>query len=439
VSDRLWAASQLSDHPDVCQALVEGVGVPRDRLRADVLKRIGEATIGEPFVLTHRDVLRVEMSLNGVVAGESSEPTAEVTGLQAITARALGALPEPPETDMLVGPLVVRGARTIVVGDTGHGKTTFSFQLAGAVLNGSDMLGYHGCGTGPVLIIDLEQGLRSIKRVLRETRLADRDDVLFVRTPDGLSLDSDQQQRAELAGVIARHRPALVIVDPYYKAHRGDVNEERPIVDLMRYLDALRTEHNFALILPAHPRKDPLSKTARKLTLHDVAGSGAVVRGAEIVLALERLSPGYARLRFLKDRDGDLPVGEAWGLLFDRDEGFRRDPADGAPARDLEGEIASYVGEHPRSSTNDIAQGVAAGRARVSEILKSSDLFTFEAGPNRSRLWVARTAETHTGHLFAPSEGSGGLTGGPSIEGHHRATDAAGGLGGLGHPAEDAP
>jgi hypothetical protein len=207
----------------------------------------------------------------------------------------------------------------------------------------------------------------------------------------------------------------------------------------MRYLDALRTEHNFALILPAHPRKDPLSKTTRKLTLHDVAGSGAVVRGAEVVLALERLSHGYARLRFLKDRDGDLPVGEAWGLLFDRDEGFRRDPSDGAPARDLEGEIAAYVAEHPRSSTNEIAQGVSAGRARVSEILKASEQFDFEAGPNRSRLWVARIAGTHTGHLFAPREGSGGPTGGPSIEGHHRATDAAGGLSGLGHTTEDAP
>jgi hypothetical protein len=81
---------------------------------------------------------------------------------------------------------------------------------------------------------------------------------------------------------------------------------------------------------------------------------------------------------------------------------------------------------------------VAAGRARVSDILKSTDLFSFEAGPNRSRLWVARDAETHPGHLFAPSQGSGGLTGGPSKEGHHRATDAAGGLGGLGHTAEDA-
>ena len=406
-------------------------------MRAELLRDAEwAASVGDPEQWPRVDYLsdQVERRRQRATDAEAvGKEGAKPSALTVETSRVLAALPEPPETDMLVGPLVVRGARTIIVGDTGHGKTTFSFLLAAAVLTGSDMLGYHGCGAGPVLIIDLEQGLRSIKRVLRETGLDDRDDVLVVRAPDGLSLDSDQPQRAELAAVIAHRRPALVILDPYYKAHRGDANDERPIVDLMRYLDALRTEHNFALILPAHPRKDPLSKTARKLTLHDVAGSGAVVRGAEIVLALERLSHGYARLRFLKDRDGDLPINEAWGLLFDRDEGFRRDPSDGAPARDLHSEIAAYVAEHPRLSTNDIAQGVSAGRARVSEILKSSDLFTFEAGPNRSRLWVARDAETHPGHLFAPSEGSGGPTGGPSIEGHHKATDAAGGLGGLGH------
>jgi hypothetical protein len=159
---------------------------------------------------------------------------------------------------------------------------------------------------------------------------------------------------------------------------------------------------------------------------------------------------------------GDVYKGAAlcFGIYVDADKnklwveargnnirGFKRTPAywdadalelrlvarDEGVERDLQGEIATYVAEHPGSSTNEIARGVSAGRDRVSTILKSGDLFTFEAGPNRSRLWVAREAETHPGHLFAPSEGSGGLTGGPSIEGHHRATDAAGGLGGPSH------
>lgn len=268
--------------------------------------------------------------------------------LRTLTARELAALPDPPDADLLLGPLVVRGARTIVVGDTGHGKTTFVMQLAGAILAGSDALGYRGAKTGPVVVIDLEQGMRSIKRTVRDAGLDDRDDVIYVPVPDGLALDGSDddgpEHRAELIRIIDQHRPAVLILDPYYKAHRGEANEERAVVDLMRYLDALRARFQFALILPAHPRKDPTSNAVRKLSLHDVAGSGAVVRGAELVLGLERLSHGYARLRILKDRDGDLPVGDAWPLLYSREGGFRLDPKDEETAEQLEQRIFDLAG-----------------------------------------------------------------------------------------------
>jgi AAA domain len=269
--------------------------------------------------------------------------------LEVLTARALAALPDPPEADLLLGPLVRRGARTVIVGDTGHGKTALVAQLVRAILAGEDVLGYSGAAVGPGLIVDLEQGLRTIKRILAETRLDQRDDLLYVACPDGLALGldpkaSDPDHLAELDRIIADHKPAVVSLDPFYKAHRGDANEERGVVDLMRVLDALRARHGFALILPAHPRKDATSNGVRKLTLHDVAGSGAIVRGAELVLAIERLSHGYARLRILKDRDGDLPVGEAWPLIFTRAEGFKLDPKEERSAEELEQRILSDEG-----------------------------------------------------------------------------------------------
>jgi hypothetical protein len=260
------------------------------------------------------------------------------------TAREIAALPEPEASDLLLGPLVIRGARTILVADTGHGKTTLAFQFGHAVLTGTYALGHTGAGAGPVLVVDLEQGTRSIKRSLRDANLDDRADVLYLSVPDGLALDSDEQQRAELERVIAEHRPVILILDPFYKAHRGEANDERPIVDLMRYLDGLRAKYGFALLLPAHPRKDASSNGARKLTLHDVAGSGAIVRGAEVVLGLERLGHGYARLRILKDRDGDLPVGDAWPLLFERGSGFKLDPKEEQTADELEQRILADTG-----------------------------------------------------------------------------------------------
>jgi len=271
-------------------------------------------------------------------------PPVEVFRLLVRTAREICETPDPPDSHQLVGPLVGRGSRTIVVADTGHGKTTLALQLAKAVLTGHEALGYDGAGVGPVLVLDLEQGERSIKRTLRDAGLAGRDDVHHVAVPDGLALDSDDDHRAELERVVAELAPAVFILDPYYKAHRGDANEERAVVDLMRYLDGLRSRYGFALILPAHPRKEQTSNGARKLTLHDVSGSGAIVRGAELVLGLERLSHGYARLRILKDRDGDLPVGDAWPLIFTRGEGFKLDPKEEKTAEELDQRVLADTG-----------------------------------------------------------------------------------------------
>jgi hypothetical protein len=254
-------------------------------------------------------------------------PTISQDGIIRVrTAREICDTPDPPQSDLLLGPLIVRGARTIIVGDTGHGKTSLALQLATAVLNGQQALNYTGAGIGPALVVDLEQGERSIKRILRENRLESHDDVIYAAVPDGLELDANTKHREELERIVVNHQPAILILDPYYKAHRADSNEERAIVDLMRHLDELRTAYGFALILPAHPRKTPAGTIGtRQLSLGDVFGSSAVTRGAELVIALERLNHGYARLRFLKDRDHDLPIGETWGLLYSKEHGFTID------------------------------------------------------------------------------------------------------------------
>jgi hypothetical protein len=213
--------------------------------------------------------------------------------------------------------------------------------MLAAVLTGNDLLGQTGAGSGPILVVDLEQGIRSIKRGLREAGLDQRDDLLYVTVPDGLALDRDPNHYDALNATLAAHQPVALLLDPFYKAHRADdPNAERPIIDLMRALDALRTHYHFALVLPAHPRKDtPGREGARRLTIHDVAGSGAVTRGAEIVLGIERLGHGYARLRYLKDRDGDLPIGETINLLYSKDDGFRLDPRDTVNDETLEQRI----------------------------------------------------------------------------------------------------
>jgi hypothetical protein len=292
--------------------------------------------------------------------------------LDALTAPRFVALPEPPESAQLLGPYVRRGERTILVGDTGHGKSSLSVQMAGGILTGDEVLGHTGAGTGPFLWLDLEQGHRSIKRLLREGRLDAREDVLVASAPDGLALDTDDEHLAELGRLVLEHQPAVVLLDPYYKAHRSDdPNAERPIIDLMRRLDALRAEYGFALLLPAHPRKSaPGRDGPRKLALDDVAGSGAVTRGAEVVLAIERLSHGHARLRVLKDRDGDLQVGEAWPLVYDRQHGFRLDPREEEAAETTEQRILADAADGALLTVDEWATQLKIRKERAREALE---------------------------------------------------------------------
>lgn len=334
-------------------------------------------------------------------AGPQDNGTQPATaGFPIITAAALC---QEPDTDgnQLLGPLVLQGGRTIIVGDTGHGKTTIAMQLIRCILDQQPFCGHQGAGGGKALIIDLEQGRKSVKRALRNSALGDRADVDLVLIPDGLSLDAREDERHELERILIQGAYTIVLLDPYYKAHRADdPNAERPIVDLMRHLDRLRADYGFALILPAHPRKPAVGENGhRKLTIHDVAGSGAVTRGAEIVLGIERLNHGYARLRYLKDREGDLPIGEALGLIYNTEHGYQRDPRDLEPPKDYPAIVANVAdGQwHTAKEYSDLC-GDQAGEATVKKALitlTGRDEFEFAKGPPgrdvRAKCWRPKT------------------------------------------------
>jgi hypothetical protein len=194
---------------------------------------------------------------------------------------------------------------------------------------------------------------------------------------------------AEVERTLEQGEYTLVVADPLYKLHTGDSNDEREAVDLMRRFDGWRERFGFALLLPVHCRK-PVP--GMKFSIHDLFGSSAYVRGAEVVLGLRRVNDGYAKLHFLKDRDGDLPIGGVWGLLFDQEEGFRRDPNDGA-VRDLRSELLEALADGEWRTSRDLhkpkdAGGVGASRDKVEGELRTmadEGLLEFAVGPEGRR------------------------------------------------------
>lgn len=165
MSDRMWAAWQLSDHPDVCAALMGGVGVPRGRLRADVLNRIGEATTGEPFVLTDRHALRIEIT---AAAGETVLNT-ELAAPAEWLERASDLLdePDPGPTPFAVEQLLVDQAIVMIVGPPKAGKTWTALELASALVTGRDAFDTFAIGNpGPIIIVLEESGRDALHRRL---------------------------------------------------------------------------------------------------------------------------------------------------------------------------------------------------------------------------------------------------------------------------------
>jgi KaiC/GvpD/RAD55 family RecA-like ATPase len=338
----------------------------------------------------------------GAVAAPVPQGTpgaAAPVGFSILTALELCEKPDRETSAELLGPLVIRSARTVVVGDVGEGKTSLVLQWVRAIVEAGDFLDWRGQCETRALLIDLEQGEKSAKRALRDAGLDQSEAVDYLLRPDGLALDQDEAEMAALTETIAAGGYGVVVLDPYYKAHRvDDPNTERSVTDLMRKLDALRATYGFALILPAHPRKEPSkSNGPRKLTIHDVAGSGVVVRGAEVVVGIERVAHGYGRLRFLKDRDGNLPIGEAWRLIFERGEGFRRDPRDLEPERDLRSELLTLGADGAWRTLKEWKAprdkgGIGAGEGAVEAVLAElveDEAFEFEIGPD-SRYQTAK-------------------------------------------------
>lgn len=235
------------------------------------------------------------------------------------TARRLTAAPDVGAAHLL-GPLLADGQRTVVLGETGAGKTTLSLGLLAAALTGSPMLGYQGADVGPALLVDCEQGKRSLQRALAEAGLAGRDDLHVVSIPGGVHLDRDQDARAELEALVASLQPRIVLLDPAYQLVSTD--SRTAMLKMVSLLDRLRAEYGFAVLLPMHPRKSTTSTRRRVLGLDDVAGTGASIWNAELVLGLERVADGQALLRVLKDRDGALGQGLELPLAFVRGQGF---------------------------------------------------------------------------------------------------------------------
>lgn len=253
-------------------------------------------------------------------AGLNGRGDASATEFIRYTGRQYRSLPKPKREELL-GPLVVRGERLVIGAGTGAGKTTLVWQIAKALCTGGHFLGWQASRPYRVLVIDCEQTPWDIDRLLDETGLAQSDQIEIISLPEGMALAPGSPDCVRLEQDIAAGWDVIAL-DPLYKLHDGDQNDEQQAKALMKILDGWRAKYNFNLILPAHMRKRQGRSRDQEFTLDEIAGSASYLRGAEVVIGLRLVTDGLSHLHFFKARGPGLPVRTYWPLKFDRNAGF---------------------------------------------------------------------------------------------------------------------
>jgi hypothetical protein len=313
---------ECPEHKDISEHLA--AGLPLKKLRA----------VTPEFLENYLTHTLAATATTSTQLSVTDEP-APRTPLRVMYAEEVMSIPTPPTSHELLGPLVYRGHRLIVGAETGGGKTSLMTQIAAAIIFGKKFLDFEGIGgkDTKVLLVDVEQGTKSVQRAYRESGLADAGSQCgLIHEPNGLHLDTDEGARRDIESVFASREFQVAILDPAYNLFTGDQTDEGRVRELMAYIDDLRRRYEVAVLIPMHVRKPP---QGAKFTMNELFGSKAYTWGAEAILGLRRLGDGAADLHFWKDREGSLSelgagVGKRWPLTFDKENGFRKDTRTGA-------------------------------------------------------------------------------------------------------------
>lgn len=248
---------------------------------------------------------------------------------------------EYPEAEMIAGPMVRRGWRTILLGHTGIGKSALTVNIMRAVIHGDDFMGFENHGGGTVLLIDLEHDpsiaqIRIGQTILGEQWRARNSLELVRQAPgadrlhiglwnDGIDLSGDHGDfhREKLTEAIDAVQPDLVVLDPVTKSFLGNPSDVEMVIRVSRFMDSLRNLYGFALLTPMHPRK-PMAAGDTRVAVHDAYGSGFWTWGAEVVLGVWREEGDIGVLEVLKDRSADLKLNQKFHYTLDpRTQGIK--------------------------------------------------------------------------------------------------------------------
>lgn len=308
-------------------------------------------------------------SSNVVPIRPQTSPQSEEGELVFLSARDFMQLPEPAAASPVVGELFARGQRVMMIGHSGHGKSSLINQVIGLAIKGGKFLDtWEAPGGARVLLIQADQGVTSTKFDIHEMKLTESADLDILYAYQGLTLE-DPECRAEVESSIEAGNYSMIVCDALYKLTELDENANAEMGRLMKVFDAWKTRFNCCVVVHHHARKPGKDSRAA----HSYSGGTTLVRGTEVELNLTRKGEGKASLYFgkLRERITGARQGDTWSLDFDPKTGFTRSDDEGStneesPAKQyLRDRIADIRADEPTLTQQQVADRLGCHKRTV--------------------------------------------------------------------------
>lgn len=277
--------------------------------------------------------------------------------------RAADILDAPEQARWLVELLWARAGVGILGGAPKCCKSWLALELALAVTSDTSCLGAFAIGDpGPALLYMAEDAAPVIKARLLgicQYRGLDLSALpLHVITAPALRLDRSHDQ-TRLRDAVARFAPRLLVLDPFVRLHRIDENDAGQVSALLGYLRELQREHDVAILVVHHARKNGSSAQPGQ----SLRGSGDFFAWADSLLYVKRLR---GHLLLTVEHRG-APAPPPFGLALVGDDDTHLELA----SEPVDHDGGSIAPEH-RSSELDSA--IVAALAEASQPLQRAEL-----------------------------------------------------------------
>lgn len=193
-------------------------------------------------------------------------------------------LPTEPET-WLVRPLIPAGGSVVLYGEAKVGKSYAALQLAQAIQQGGEWLGFPICKTGPVVYVQLDTPRSLWIARLKDLKASgvDVDHVVFAdrETLNAMPFDITKPDHFHLLqATIAQWQPVAVVIDTLREAHPAEENDSTDMRNVTAALQAAC--HPAAMILITHERKP--DKEGGLSLISDIRGSNYVPGRMDAIL-----------------------------------------------------------------------------------------------------------------------------------------------------------